>query len=78
VVGVGVGVMAMVMVVVTVMVMVVVVVAAGVGNTLVKRAVSSVGKSRGLIILWSLVRTQHGLPNKPTVSLVLWTKGSFS
>src|SRR5258705_10856655 len=26
------------------------------------RAVSSVGQSRGLIILWSLVRSQHGLP----------------
>lgn len=28
------------------------------------RAVSSVGQSRGLIILWSLVRAQHGLPQK--------------
>lgn len=27
-----------------------------------KWAVSSVGQSRGLIILWSLVRAQHGLP----------------
>jgi hypothetical protein len=26
------------------------------------RAVSSVGQSRGLIILWSLVQVQHGLP----------------
>ncbi len=27
-----------------------------------QRAVSSVGQSRGLIILWSLVQVQHGLP----------------
>ncbi len=31
-----------------------------------ERAVSSVGQSRGLIILWSLVRSQHGLPGKST------------
>ena len=30
--------------------------------TIKQCAYSSVGQSRGLIILWSLVRAQHGLP----------------
>ena len=35
-----------------------------------RRAVSSVGQSRGLIILWSLVRAQHGLPKCASSSLM--------